>query len=71
MSPDPVQRPSRVRGRDNETVFLNFDKLIVVTINTTRVASIIRMFLADEVMYHFMDDESPTSIWLKLESRHM
>ena len=36
-----------------------------------RVASIIRMCLADEVMYHVMDEESPTTIWLKLESRYM
>ena len=34
-------------------------------------ASIIRMCLDDEVMYHVMDEESPTSIWLKLESRYM
>ena len=36
-----------------------------------RVASIIMMCLADEVMYHVMDEESPTTIWLKLESRYM
>ena len=31
----------------------------------------IRMCLADEVMYHVMNEESPTTIWLKLESRYM
>ena len=30
-----------------------------------------RMCLADEVMYHAMDEESPTTILLKLESRYM
>ena len=28
----------------------------------TRVASTIRMFLVDEVMYHVMDEESSTTI---------
>ena len=37
----------------------------------TRVASTIRMCLANEVMYHAMDEESPETIWLKLESRYM
>ena len=37
----------------------------------TRVAPTIRMCLADEVMYHVMDEESPATIWLKLESRYM
>ena len=32
-----------------------------------RVLSI-RMRLVDEMMYHIMDEESPTTIWLKLES---
>ena len=36
-----------------------------------RVASTIRMCLADEVMYHVMDEKSPTEIWLKLESWYM
>ena len=31
-----------------------------------RVGSTIKMCLADEVMYHVMDEESPASIWLKL-----
>ena len=33
--------------------------------------STIRMCLADEVMYHVMDEESLATIWLKLESRYM
>ena len=37
----------------------------------TRVVSTIRMCLADEVMYHVMDEESPAVIWLKLWSRYM
>ena len=36
-----------------------------------RATSTIRMCLADEVMYHVMDEESPTAIWLKLESWYM
>ena len=31
----------------------------------------IRLCLADDVMYHVMDEESSTTIWLKLESRYM
>ena len=31
----------------------------------------IRLCLANDVMYHVMDEESPTTIWLKLESRYM
>ena len=31
----------------------------------------IRMCLIDEVMYHVMDEESSTTIWLKLEGRYM
>ena len=27
--------------------------------------------MVDEVMYHVMDKESSTTIWLKLESRYM
>ena len=37
----------------------------------TRVALTIRICLADEVMYHVMDEESLTTVWLKLESRYM
>ena len=36
-----------------------------------KVAATIRLCLADDVMYHVMDEESPTAIWLKLESRYM
>ena len=36
-----------------------------------RVGSIIRTCLTDEVMYHVMDEESSTTILLKLESRYM
>ena len=36
-----------------------------------KVATTIRLCLADDVMYHVMDEESPTTIWLKLESRYM
>ena len=31
----------------------------------------IRLCLADDVMYHVMDEESPAEVWLKLESRYM
>ena len=37
----------------------------------TRVMLTIRMCLANEVMYHVMDEESPIAIWLKLESQYM
>ena len=37
----------------------------------TRVVSTIRMCLANEVMYHVMNEESPTTIWLNLESHYM
>ena len=37
----------------------------------TRATSTIKMCLADEVMYHVMDEESPTIIWLRLESWYM
>ncbi|RVW29922.1 Retrovirus-related Pol polyprotein from transposon TNT 1-94 [Vitis vinifera] len=33
-----------------------------------KVAATIRLCLADDVMYHVMDEEPPTAIWLKLES---
>ena len=36
-----------------------------------RVRSTIRKCLANEVMYHVMDEESPVAIWLKLESQYM
>ena len=36
-----------------------------------KVATTIRLCLADDVMYHVMDEESPTTIWLKLESWYM
>ena len=36
-----------------------------------KVAATIRLRLADEVMYHVMDEESPTEIWLKLKSWYM
>ena len=37
----------------------------------TRATSTIKMCLANEVMYHVMDEKSPVAIWLKLESRYM
>ncbi|KAL6319820.1 hypothetical protein AAG906_036883 [Vitis piasezkii] len=36
-----------------------------------KVAKTIRLCLDDDVMYHVMDEESPTTNWLKLESRYM
>ena len=36
----------------------------------TRASSTIRMCLTDEVMYHVMDEKSPASIWLILESQY-
>ena len=36
-----------------------------------RVVSTIKMCLVNEVMNHVIDEESPTVIWLKLESRYM
>ena len=36
-----------------------------------KVVAVIKLCLVDDVMYHVMDDESPTRIWLKLESRYM
>ena len=36
-----------------------------------KVVTTIRLYLADNVMYHVMDEESPTTIWLKLKSRYM
>ena len=31
----------------------------------------IRLCLGDDVMYHVMDEESPTAVWLELESQYM
>ena len=36
-----------------------------------KAAAIIKLCLADDVMYHVMDEESLAAIWLKLESRYM
>ncbi|RVX11676.1 Retrovirus-related Pol polyprotein from transposon TNT 1-94 [Vitis vinifera] len=36
-----------------------------------KVVATIRLCLADDVMYHVMNEESPAAIWLKLESRYM
>ena len=36
-----------------------------------KAVAMIRLCLADDVMYHVMDEESPAAIWLKLESRYM
>ena len=40
-------------------------------IKKMRVVSTIKMCLVNEVMNHVIDEESPTVIWLKLESRYM
>ena len=37
----------------------------------TKTLATIRLCLANDVMYHVMDKESLTIIWLKLESRYM
>ncbi|KAL6314158.1 hypothetical protein AAG906_011900 [Vitis piasezkii] len=36
-----------------------------------KAAATIRLCLANDVMYHVTDEESPAAIWLKLESRYM
>ena len=36
-----------------------------------KTAAMIKLCLVDDVMYHVMDEESLTTIWLKLESRYM
>ena len=36
-----------------------------------KATTTMRLCLADDEMYHVMDEESPTTIWLKLESRYM
>ena len=36
-----------------------------------RVVLTIKMCLADEVMYHVIDEESPATIWLEMESWYM
>ena len=33
-----------------------------------KATSTIRMYLADEVMYHVMDEESSAPVWLMFES---
>ena len=36
-----------------------------------KTVTTIRLCLANDAMYHVMDEESPTTIWLKLENRYM
>jgi hypothetical protein len=36
-----------------------------------RAVATIRLCLGDDVMYRVMDEESPATVWLKLESRYM
>ena len=36
-----------------------------------KVATTIRLCLDDDMIYHVMDEKSPTTNWLKLESRYM
>ena len=36
-----------------------------------KAVATIRLCLADDVMYHVIDEESPAEVWLKLESRYM
>ena len=36
-----------------------------------QAAATIRLCLADQVMYHVMDEDSPKGIWDKLASRYM
>jgi hypothetical protein len=33
-----------------------------------KAVATIQLCLGDDVMYHVMDEESPTAVWLKLES---
>ena len=33
--------------------------------------AIVRFCLADDIMYHVMDDESQATVWLKLKSHYM
>ncbi|KAJ6997381.1 Retrovirus-related Pol polyprotein from transposon TNT 1-94 [Populus alba x Populus x berolinensis] len=37
----------------------------------TRVVATIKLCLDDDIIYHFMDEESPVEVWKKLESQHM
>ena len=36
-----------------------------------KAVATIRLYLADDVMYHIMDEESPVKVWLKLKSQYM
>ena len=36
-----------------------------------KIAAMIKLYLANDVMYHVMDEESPVTIWLNLESQYM
>jgi hypothetical protein len=36
-----------------------------------KAVATIRLCLGDDMMYHVMDEESLTVVWLKLESRYM
>ena len=36
-----------------------------------KAVATIRLCLTDDVMYHVMDEESPVTVWQKLESRYM
>ena len=36
-----------------------------------KIVATIRLCLDDDVIYHIMDEESVTTIWLKLESQYM
>jgi hypothetical protein len=36
-----------------------------------KAVATIRLCMGNNVMYHVMDEESPTAVWLKLESRYM
>jgi hypothetical protein len=37
----------------------------------TRIVATIRLCLYDDVMYHVMNEESPVTVWEKLESRYI
>jgi len=37
----------------------------------TRIVATIRLCLYDDVMYHVMNEESPVTVWAKLESRYI
>jgi hypothetical protein len=36
-----------------------------------KAVATIQLCLGDDMMYHVMDKESPTAVWLKLESQYM